>query len=266
VPLLRRCKMTRMIRIRYAIAAVLLVGTLWGQTAASPASNSGAPATPPEATPPPDSKLLEIIKKVKPEYPPAAAPEKLQGQVIVRIVVDQDGDVESTEVISGNPVLANAAVDAVKQWKFKPFIRNGQPVKAAIKLPFDFAPPVTESADASASTGVSSAPEKEDTTAPAAPKRVSLPLKVTQGRVIHRVEPIYPTQARIMQESGTVLLGAIISKEGTIKDLRVISRGPLFNEAAIDAVKQWRYRPYLLNGEPVEVETTVEVNFWVSRH
>jgi TonB family protein len=146
------CRMTRMLQLRYAIASVLCAGALWAQSPVPSAPNSGAPVVPapqskppnadvPDtATPPPDSTVLVITKKVKPDYPASALPDKLQGQVVVRVVVDEDGDVESTEVISGNPVLAQAAVDAAKQWKFKPFIRNGKPVKAAIKLPFDFAP------------------------------------------------------------------------------------------------------------------------------
>jgi protein TonB len=84
---------------------------------------------------------------------------------------------------------------------------------------------------------------------------------VTQGLLIKRVDPIYPTIAAINRVQGVVLLGATISKEGTIKDLQVISGNPLLNGAAIDAVKQWRYRPYVMNGEPVEVDTQIIVNF-----
>jgi protein TonB len=58
-----------------------------------------------------------------------------------------------------------------------------------------------------------------------------------------------------------VILQAVISKEGTIENLHVVSGHPLLTQSALDAVKQWRYRPYILNGDPVEVETTVEVHF-----
>jgi protein TonB len=67
--------------------------------------------------------------------------------------------------------------------------------------------------------------------------------------------------AREMRIAGTVQLQATISRKGTIENLRVVSGPPLLQQAAIDAVKQWRYRPYLLNGEPVEVETAVNVDF-----
>lgn len=198
---------------------------------------------------------------VKPAYPPAAVPDKLQGQVIVRLVVSETGDVETAEVISGNPVLANAALDAAKQWKFKPYIRNGQPVKAAVKLPFDFVPPA-DGAPPAAQTIILMAPTAPAHVAP--PTRLRVSSGVMQGRVIHKVEPTYPSQAFQDRVQGTVILKALISKEGAIEDLQVISGDPLLSGAAIDAVKQWRYRPYTLNGEPVEVDTQIVVNFTLS--
>jgi periplasmic protein TonB len=84
---------------------------------------------------------------------------------------------------------------------------------------------------------------------------------VAQGLLIHRVVPEYPAVPRAAHIGGTVVLQATISKSGTIENLRVASGPELLRQAAVDAVKQWRYRPYLLNGEPVEVETTVNVEF-----
>ena len=68
-----------------------------------------------------------------------------------------------------------------------------------------------------------------------------------------------------MRIEGTVVLTATISKAGTIENLRVASGPAMLQQAALDAVKEWRYRPYLLNGEPVEVETTVNVVFTLGR-
>ena len=78
-----------------------------------------------------------------------------------------------------------------------------------------------------------------------------------------KIEPKYPKIALAAHVSGTVVLKAVISKEGEIKELQVVSGHPLLVPAALDAVKQWRYRPYLLNGEPVEVETNINVNFQI---
>jgi periplasmic protein TonB len=79
--------------------------------------------------------------------------------------------------------------------------------------------------------------------------------------LIRKVIPEYPPIARNIRLEGAVVLQATISKSGAIENLRVVSGPPLLQQAAIDAVKQWQYRPYLLNGEPVEVETTVNVDF-----
>jgi len=93
-------------------------------------------------------------------------------------------------------------------------------------------------------------------------QRVRVSQGVTQGLVIHRVQPTYPQMAKIARVQGSVVLAAIIGKDGTIQNLHVVSTAsPLLNQAALDAVKQWRYRPYILNGEPVEVDTTVTVTF-----
>jgi len=75
------------------------------------------------------------------------------------------------------------------------------------------------------------------------------------------VQPNYPALARSARVQGSVVLRAVISRAGTIENLQVLSGHPLLTSAAIDAVRQWRYRPYILNGEPVEVETQVTVNF-----
>jgi periplasmic protein TonB len=85
-----------------------------------------------------------------------------------------------------------------------------------------------------------------------------------EGNLLHRVQPIYPPLARQARVQGTVELRAIISKTGTIENLVVVSGHQMLSTAAIEAVKQWRYRPYLLNNEPVEVETEITVNFVLS--
>lgn len=84
---------------------------------------------------------------------------------------------------------------------------------------------------------------------------------VQAARIVNRVQPVYPPLARQTRISGTVRLHAIISKDGTIQQLEVMSGHPLLQQAALDAVRQWRYQPTLLNGEPVEVDTTIDVIF-----
>jgi protein TonB len=88
--------------------------------------------------------------------------------------------------------------------------------------------------------------------------------RMMEGNLILRVQPDYPALARQVRVQGQVVLRAMISREGTIENLQVLSGHPMLVRAAVDAVRQWRYRPYLLNGEPVEVETEVRVNFILS--
>jgi protein TonB len=95
----------------------------------------------------------------------------------------------------------------------------------------------------------------------ATPQRVRVSAGVTSGLLVRKVNPVYPPLARQARISGTVVLRAVISKEGAIENLSLVSGHPMLAPAAIDAVKQWRYKPYLLNGEPVEVDTEVQVNF-----
>jgi len=99
------------------------------------------------------------------------------------------------------------------------------------------------------------------TAAPEAPKSLNVSGSVMAGRAISRSSPVYPSFARTARVEGTVVLHASISKAGTITNLSVISGPTMLRQAAVDAVKTWRYKPYLLNNEPVEVETTVNVTF-----
>jgi periplasmic protein TonB len=82
-----------------------------------------------------------------------------------------------------------------------------------------------------------------------------------QGSLIHTIQPVYPPLARTARIQGSVVLSAVIGKDGSIKDLRALSGHPMLVTAAVNAVSQWRYRPYILNNEPIEVETQITVNF-----
>jgi protein TonB len=93
------------------------------------------------------------------------------------------------------------------------------------------------------------------------PPRVS---RMMEGNLIYRVQPQYQPLARQARVQGIVVLRAVISREGKIENVQVVSGHPLLVKSAMDAVRQWRYRPYYLNNEPVDVETQVTVNFTLS--
>ncbi len=101
---------------------------------------------------------------------------------------------------------------------------------------------------------------------PPAPTR---PLRVShwaEGNIAYQVQPRYPRVAQAAGIQGTVQLRAIVSRTGTIENLTVVSGHSMLVAAAVEAVKQWRYRPYMLNGEPIEVETEITVNFMLAGH
>jgi protein TonB len=99
----------------------------------------------------------------------------------------------------------------------------------------------------------------------AAPASPAAPIKVggnlQAGKLLKKVTPIYPQMAAIAHLQGTVRLTALIGKDGTIQNLQLVSGPSLLAKAATDAVKQWVYQPTVLNGEPVEVQTQIDVNF-----
>jgi len=135
----------------------LAAGPAWSQSGSTPPSgNSLGPPTTGSSQPAPDpdtrqspdqassrlpaeSTKLEPIKIEKAVYPLEARQKQLQGQVVIRVLVSESGDVENIEVVSGDPVLAKSAIAAAKKWKFRPFIKNGKPVAVYTKLPFNFA-------------------------------------------------------------------------------------------------------------------------------
>jgi protein TonB len=88
---------------------------------------------------------------------------------------------------------------------------------------------------------------------------------VQQANLIRQVRPQYPPLAKAARVQGTVKFEAVIAKDGSIQNLKVVSGPPLLVNAALEAVKQWQYKPTLLNGEPVEVITTIDVNFTLSQ-
>ena len=93
------------------------------------------------------------------------------------------------------------------------------------------------------------------------PTRAVRTSTMLEGNLIRRVEPVYPPLAKTARIQGSVVLSALISKDGVMENLHALSGPPMLVPAAISAVSQWRYRPYILNSEPIEVETRITVNF-----
>jgi TonB family protein len=205
-----------------------------------------------------------IIKKVTPAYPPLARQARIQGLVFMKVQISKTGDVENIQLISGHPMLAPSAIEAVKQWKYKPYLLNGEPVEVETNVTVNFTLPDKLPAEGVVGDMPGGVPEGEKgglAPQPAVPGRVRVPSSVEQGLLVTKVPPQYPQEAKDQHIQGLVLLKVIVDKEGNVANIQVISGHPLLAPPAIEGVKQWKYKPYLLNGVAVEVETEVQVNF-----
>jgi protein TonB len=90
---------------------------------------------------------------------------------------------------------------------------------------------------------------------------LSISQGVSQGLLLKKVQPAYPSSALRMRTEGGVKLLATIGKTGNVTEVKVVSGEPLLTQSAVEAVKQWKYKPYLLNGAPVEIQTEISINF-----
>jgi len=215
-----------------------------------------------------------LDKKVEPIYPPLARQARIQGVVTLRAQISKSGDVVNLQLVSGHPMLAPAAIEAVKQWKYRPYLLNGDPVEVETDITVNFTlsdKPPAEGVDGAIPGGVpggipgdhasgvvgvvSSSPGSNHAL------HVRVSSGVMQGLLLSKVQPQYPADAREQKIQGVVLLQVTIDKEGNVANITLISGHPSLAPAAIEAVKQWKYRPYLLNGDPVEIASQVQVNF-----
>jgi TonB family protein len=167
----------------------------------------------------PDSTDLKPVKTELPTYPNAAREQNIRGQVAIQILVSEAGDVEGSQVISGDPLLRDAALEAAKRWRFKPFLKGGQPVAAIAKLSFDVGPLNRETTKSSADPWLVQA--KIDRSG-AMPKSVRVSSGVTQGLILTKVAPEYPESAKKARIQGSVVIAATINTEGAIRELRVV--------------------------------------------
>jgi TonB family protein len=216
-----------------------------------------------------------LMRKVAPAYPPLARQARIQGTVVLRVRISKSGDVENVRLVSGHPMLAPAAIEAVKQWKYQPYLLYGDPIEAETNVTVNFALPdklsgedIVGSVPRGITGGVGPSNPAYQPPPPATPQpslgtpqRVRVSAGVAQAFVLTKVPPQYPPEAKDAHIQGVVLMNVIVDKEGNVANIQLISGHPLLAPAAIDAVKQWKYKPYLLNESPVEVETQVHVNF-----
>jgi TonB family protein len=231
-------------------------------------------------------EAAQLIRQVAPVYPPIAKTAHISGTVVLHAIIGKDGTVEDLQFVSGPPLLLKSAMDAVKQWQYKPTLLMGEPVRVDTTISVVYQLDVKNrnnaaesseppgAADSSAEpAGDTSRDAAKDASAsqdaasvsvpanPPAPKPIRMRLggTVALANLVHRVSPVYPQSAKDEHIQGTVLLHAVIALDGTIQTLEYVSGPAELMDSAMNAIKQWRYKPTLLNGQPVEVDTTIAV-------
>lgn len=201
-------------------------------------------------------------------YPEDAKSSGIEGTVALDVLVSTTGKVEQVRVLSGPDKLREAAKQAVGKWTYKPYMVDDAAAVVGTTVLVEFS-----LKDGGASRDASGDAVETATDARVAPPansgasnaKPNGPVRVSggvmAGAILHKEIPIYPYQAKIDHVSGMVVLHAVISKAGTVANLTVVSGDDRLQQASIDAVKKWTYRPYMLNGQPVEVDTMIQVNF-----
>lgn len=250
------------------LAALLVMALVWPLAAARPAAqqqplrvggNIQAPMK---------------VKDVRPVYPASAQADRRQGVAIIEAVIDTNGTVADAKVIrSIGEDLDSAALDAVLQWQFQPTLLNGRPVQLIMTVTVNFVldsdgsvPPPPPPPPPPAMTAEVPPPPPPPPPSLVGSKEVNdvslrvggeikAPMKITD------VRPVYPMAAQQAQVTGVVILEIVVDAEGNVADAKVVRSVALLDEAARDAVLQWKYRPTRLNGVPVPVVMTVTVNF-----
>jgi TonB family protein len=186
-----------------------------------------------------------LIHRVKP-IPPGDLTTGAENVVMLKATIAKSGNVQNLKMVSGHPMLVPAALEAVKQWKYRPYEVNGIPrvVETTIRVEFSKA--------SEAGSGTSAL-------------QAESPLLVTaedmRDRLVYKVAPVYPPLARQARIQGTVILRIIVNKVGEVRDTQLVNGHPMLAPAAVEAVKKWRYIPYESDGETVEVQTDVQVIF-----
>jgi TonB family protein len=197
----------------------------------------------------------KLVKKVDPVYPDEAKKEGIEGVVVVEGLTDENGKVVDAKILkAAHELLNKAAVAAVKQWEYRPFIINGKPI------PIEFTTTMRFKLDEKDETITS---EEDVLSGFDANAVIDLPDDV-ELKLIKRVEPKYPREALKKLIGGKVVLEALIDKEGNVVDAKVIeSEHGILNDAAIAAVKQWKYEPYKKNGVQKKIRYKITLNFKV---
>lgn len=199
---------------------------------------TGIPQETPQNRPTIEPNVAEgnLLYKEEPVYPQMAKIAKVEGDVVIKAYITKAGSIENLRAVSGHPILIQSAMDAVTHWKYKPFLLNGEPVAVETTVTVKYR-------------------------LPSPPHKLRISSGVADGQKISGQDPVYPLEAKRQHIQGDVVLRALTDEKGNIASLQVLSGDPILAEAALAAVKTWKYKPWMLNGEPVQTEFPVTIKF-----
>ncbi len=209
----------------------------------------------------------KMLKTVQPEYPPLAKQSRIQGTVRFTAAIGQDGKIKNLTLLGGHPLLVQSAVEAVKQWVYNPTLLNGEPVEVITQIDVNFTldgnPTTTEATGEGQRIGGGGigigGGGNWATQATGEVHRIGG--RVSAPVPIHRVEAVYPPGLLADGKDGVVLLGIVINAEGNVSTSEPMRGDPAFFDAALEAVRQWKFKPGMKDGQPVSVKANVEINF-----
>lgn len=240
-------------KAKYVLCMAIVAVACAAQQSTDSASPSVAQLSPAEA-----DKLL--MERVVPQYPEAGVTNHIQNNELLSLQIDEQGNVTDAKVKMGHPAFAQPSLDAVKQWKYRPYLVNDSPVRFETTALIAY-----RSFDPSNFTSMKETPVSVVAMLPATGVPESRPLQVgsyqLEGMLVNRVDPQYPEMAKGKRIQGDVVLYVHVDKQGKVANVNAVSGRSTLLPAAIDAVKQWTYKPFEVRGETVEVEGTVLVPF-----
>lgn len=210
-----------------------------------------------------EARVASVVRKrVEPIYPASAKDQGIRGPVLLRVWVSKTGDLRDVKALIGHPLLTPSALDAVRQWKFAPFLLNDRPLEFQGNVRVNVGPTDPQHKDdigdfppgSHVNMGFMCAILEFD------PKRSCVDAHSIQKSLIRKITPVYPSQARKQHIEGEAYLRVEIDPHGSMRDVRAICGDPLLLTAATNAVKQWKYRlPPALRKKPLV--SIFQINF-----
>ena len=238
----------------------------------SPAQAAAAPPSAPQGPVRVSGGVMAgaCVSCPEPPYPPDAKAAHLQGTVVMHAVIAKDGTVRDLNLISGQPMLQQAAQEAVRTWRYKPYMLGPDPTEVDTTITVNFSMTGTHPVptcdpnkeDCGLYTYTYGAPAPQASSAPGNVKHIGG--GVLPPVVIYMVKPEYIEEARAAKFSGNVLVSLIVDEKGMPTQVHVVrAAGMGLDEKAVEAVKQYKFKPATENGVPVSVDLNIEVNFQI---